>query len=271
MPRRSQDLPNVARKRFKEARFTYTVIITLAFLCYAVTYSQNTTKTLPQAYQLQFENQWVRVTKVHYGPHEIIPEHAHTQLPVAYVYLNDSGPIIFRHKGWERPELIRPPTKAGSFRLSRTAAVGEIHEVENPTDIPSDFLRVEFKTEPVDRRSLAGRFYREDYPANENIRKVQFENGQIRITRLVCAPHKSLEVAPSSYEPALLVILTAVRFRSIEGQNEVKQSTAKLGQTIWVASGQQQRLENPDDTPMELLRFDFKTMPVKPKEKLRKV
>jgi len=265
MTGRWRNLCNGASEPFKKARFTIFIIIPLVFFCFAVTFSQNTTKTLPPAYQLKFENEWVRVTKVHYGPREIIPEHAHTQLPVAYVYLNDSGPIIFRHKGWKNPELTRPPTKAGSFRLSRTAAVREIHEVENPTDIPSDFLRVEFKTDPVDRMSLIGRYYREDYPANENIQKVQFENGQIRITRLVCAPLKNLEVAASSSEPALLIILNAVRFRSVEGRNEVKQRTADLGQTIWVVGGQQQRFENPDDAPIELLRFDFKTKPVKPK------
>lgn len=265
MTRRWHDLCNGANERFKKTRMTLIITITLAFICSAETLPQDIAKILAKAYQLKFENEWVRVTKVHYGPREIIPEHAHTKFPVAYVYLNDSGPVIFRHKGWERPELTRPPTKAGSFRLSPTAAVGEIHEVENLADLPSDFLRVEFKTEPIDRKSLAGRFYREDYPANKNLQKVEFENRQIRITRSVCAPHNSLEVAASSSDPALLVILTAVRFRSTEGQNEVKQKTSDPGETIWIVNGQKQRLENPDDAPMELLRFDFKTSPVKPK------
>ena len=133
-----------------------------------VAFSQDPLKVAPHAYKLQFENEWVQVTRVHYGPREKIPAHDHTRWPAAYVYLNDAGPVIFRHVGWDHPELTRPATKAGSFRLSPTLAVKETHEVENLTDIPSDFLRVEFKTQPVNRKSLRGRFYRGNYPAGEN-------------------------------------------------------------------------------------------------------
>src|SRR5262249_17239940 len=171
--------------------------------------------------------------------------------------------LQFRHKDWEHPELTRPATKSGSFRLSPTTAVNEVHEVENPNDTPSDFLRVEFKTEPVGRKSLSGRFYREEYPAGENFQKAQFENEQIRVTRLVCAPHKSLEVSAGASEPALLVSLNAVQFR---GKSATKQTQLELGQTIWVARNRRERFENLGDAPMEFLRFDFRTAPLKPQE-----
>lgn len=260
-----QTLPYDARERFKKPCSALITITMLPFLFSAVASAQDAAKTAPQAYQLQFENKWARVTRVHYEPRETIPAHAHTQWPAAYVYLNDGGPIIFRHKDWEHPVLTRPATKAGSFRLSPTTAVNEVHEVENPTDIPSDFLRVEFKTQPVGRESLHGRFYREDYPGGENFRQVQFENQQIRATRLICAPHKSLAVAASSSEPALFIVLSVARFRLDGTKSAGKQTTLEPGRTIWVASGQQKRFENLADTPLELLRFDLKTAPVKPK------
>lgn len=250
------------------AAYALITIIAPALLYSAFAASQDATKTAPQAYQLQFENKWARVIRVHYGPREKIPAHAHTQWPAAYVYLNDGGPIIFRHKDWEHPELIRPATKAGSFRLSPTSAVNEVHEVENPTDLPSDFLRVEFKTEPVGRDSLHGRFYRENYPAGENFRQVQFENQQIRVTRLICAPHKSLNVTASSSEPALFIALSVARFRSDGPNNPARQPTLEPGQTIWVA--QQERFENLGETPLELLRFDLRTAPVEPRERRKK-
>ncbi|HKQ80375.1 MAG TPA: hypothetical protein VJ810_42165 [Blastocatellia bacterium] len=177
--------------------------------------------------------------------------------------MNDGGPVIFRHKGWEHPELTRPATKAGGVRLSPTTAVNEVHEVENPTDKPSDFLRVEFKTDPVGRKSLGGRFYREEYPAGENFRKVQFENEQIRVTRLVCAPHKSLDITASLSEPALFVILSSAQLRT---KSAVKQTTLEPGQTIWMAGGQHERFENLGDTPLELLRLDLRTAPVESKD-----
>lgn len=47
------------------------------------------------------------------------------------------------------------PKQAGSFRVYR--GLQELHEVENKSDLSSDFLRVEFKTDPVNEKSLKGR------------------------------------------------------------------------------------------------------------------
>src|ERR1051326_7316819 len=160
--------------------FSATIV---AGLCFGAARAQDPFKVAPQAYKLQFENQWVRITRVHYEPHERIAEHYHTDRASAYVYLNDSGPVIFKHIDLPYGKITRPPTKAGSFRLYK--GLHEVHAVENTSDLPSDFLRVEFKTEPVNDPSLLGRFYREQYPTVENVRKMQFENQYIRISRLI--------------------------------------------------------------------------------------
>ena len=107
---------------------------------------------LPQAYKLVLENDWVKVVRVHYAPHEKLPIHNHTEQAAAYVYLNDCGPVTSKHD-WG--ELTRPATKAGSFRVYH--AVEEIHEVDKPNDEPSDFLRIEFKTRPVSVLTFNGR------------------------------------------------------------------------------------------------------------------
>jgi quercetin dioxygenase-like cupin family protein len=240
------------------------VLSTALVTCYAAIVSaQDPTKVAPEAYKLQFENEWVKVTRVHYGPYAKVPIHDHTRWPAAYVYLNDSGPIKFSHVGWDEPILTRPPTKAGSFRLSPTTAVGETHQVVNPTAIPSDFLRVEFKTGAVDRELMRGRFERKTPPAGRNSRKVEFENGQIRVTRLVGAPHQVLDLRTTSTEPTLLVVLTAARVNSV-GDGGAKQKTLEPGNTIWLARGRQERLKNLGNTPIELLMFDLKSSVVNP-------
>ena len=142
--------------------------------------------------------------------------------------------------------------------------------MENPTGIPSDFLRIEFKTQPVNRKSLRGRFTREQYRAGENFRKVQFENEQIRVTRLVCAAHQSLDVMAISPEPALFIVLSSARLKSIGAEGKAKQMTFEPGQTIWLAGGRQKRLENLGDVPVELLRFDFRTDPANSKARPKK-
>lgn len=229
--------------------------------------AQDPLKSLPGAYRLQFENDWVKVTRVHYAPHEKLPPHQHTQTGSAYVYLNDGGPVVFKHIGLAYGAVTRPATRAGSFRLYR--GLQEIHEVENLSDLPSDFLRVEFKTEPVNDRTLYGRFDRETATAGENFQKVQFENEQVRITRLACMPGKSLDVSTGATEPALLVSLVQSNFKAAAGKGKPATLKLETGQTQWVGAGAQQALENTGGGPAELLRFDFKTKPLS-KEMLEK-
>jgi len=231
-------------------------LLVLLLLCATRVFAQDPLTALPQNYRLQLENEWVKVTRVHYAPHEKLPPHQHTLTASAYVYLNDSGPVVFKHIGLAYGAVTRPATKAGSLRLF--PGLQEIHEVENLSDLPSDFLRVEFKTEPLDIKNLRGRFYREAFPAGENFQKVQFENEQVRITRLVCAQGKRLELSTSPTEPALLVALTQSKFK-------VGKSAAALleiGQSSWMPPNQQQRFENTGDAPAELLRFDFRSKPL---------
>ena len=235
----------------------------VAMLCLFGTLAsaQEPQKALPQNYKLQFENEWVKVTRVHYGPHEKLHAHPHTQTASAYVYLNDSGPVVFKHIGLEYGAVTRPATKAGSFRLYR--GLTEIHEVENLSELPSDFLRVEFKNEPINDKGLRGRFYREAYPPGENFQKVQFENEQVRITRLVCVKGKPIKISTSPAEPALLVALTASNLELNKGR-VLLSSSLDAGKTLWISTGLEKTVLNSGLTnePVELLRFDFKTKPL---------
>lgn len=215
--------------------------------------AQDPVKVAPQAYQAEFENAYVKVARVRYAAHSKLPEHDHPAFGTAYVYLNDSGPVIFKHIGLSYGAVTRPAVKAGSFRLYK--GVKETHEVENPSDTLSDFLRVEFKTEPAkDQNSLRGKYFREDVPAGENLVKVQFENEQVRITRLVCAVGKRCEVKAAATEPALLVALTLA---------PVAQLKLVAGKTRWLAAGKMLQLAGMPDGAAEWLRFDFKTPPLK--------
>jgi tetratricopeptide (TPR) repeat protein len=220
--------------------------------------AQDPVKIAPDAYKLVFENAYVRVQRVHYAPRVTIPEHDHTAYGAAYVYLNDAGPVAFKHIGLSYGTVTRPAVKAGSFRLYK--AVKETHAVENLSDTPSDFLRVEFKTEPAkDPNTLRGKFFRVDAPAGENFQTVQFENEQVRITRFVCAAGKSCEFASTATEPGLFVALTAVQFKPPRGE----MLNLAPGQTRWLAAGAPEQGMNAGKESAEWLRFDFKTAPLK--------
>lgn len=245
-----------------QKRFRLKLIYSVAAVCLFITQAlgQDPLKTLPQAYKLQFENEWVKVTRVHYAPHEKLPPHQHTLTGSAYVYLNDGGPVVFKHLDLPYGAVTRPATKAGSFRLY--GGLKEVHEVENLSELPSDFLRVEFKTEPVNERTLRGRFYRETYPVGENFEKVQFENEQVRITRIVCGAGKKIEISTPATQPVLLIALVPSSLKVSDGKHKSSASKLATGETRWIAAGQQESIENSGNAPAELLRFDFKTKPL---------
>jgi len=244
-------------KTFSNA-FTKLAVPILSVLFATNALAQDPASVLPKAYKLQFENQWVKVTRVHYDPYEKLPSHQHTLYPAAYVYLNDSGPVVFKHKDLPYGAVTRPPTKARSFRLYQ--AVKEMHEVENLSELPSDFLRVEFKTEPVNEKALRGRFLSEQPDATGNLEKVQFENEQVRITRLVCRRGKPLQISTTSSEPALLMSLTSSGLE-MNGDGKPTKMRLEPGKTIWIEPGKAAQLSPTGADSIELLRFDFKTKP----------
>src|SRR5215475_4578746 len=250
------------RKRNQRRKHAMLLIRFLAIisLLAAPSSAQDPVKVAPQAYKLDFENDWVKVLRVHYAAKEKIPEHDHPSTAAAYVYLNDSGPVIFKHVGLSYGAITRPATKARGFRV--WYAVKETHEVENTGDKPSDFVRIEFKTEPVNARSLRGKFQPEEYAPDENYQKVQFENEQIRATRLAVAPRKKLALSAAANEPALLVALTPASFKFKKGKAGPSKLSLDAGKTEWLDQGSVAEFENVGGAPAEMLRFDLKTKPL---------
>lgn len=209
----------------------------------------------PDAYRLEFENAWVKVVRVIYGPKAVIAPHFHTERASAYVYLNDGGPILFKHEGLPYAGVTRPATKAGSFRVYK--GIKEVHSVENPTATASDFLRVEFKTEPLEDASLKGKFFREELAPATTAQHTQFENAQVRITRIRVAPGETLSLATVADQPALLVALTPAGI----GQGGSPGRQVEAGKTAWLDAGQAASVR-PIGNAGEVLRFDFKTRPM---------
>jgi quercetin dioxygenase-like cupin family protein len=213
--------------------------------------AQDPLKTLPDNYRLEFENDLVKVVHVVYPPHAKLPAHAHPQGSTAFVYLTDGPPVVFGHIGLEYGAITRPPTVAGAVRLGR--AVDEIHEVENPGDTPSEFLRVEFKAIPP--TGFRGRFAPESGPAGEHFAKVHFENDHLRVTRRTCAPEQPCDIAPGGSEAALVVALRPARLAPLAGGPA---HVLERGRTLWLESGAAHDFRNPDAVPAELMVFALK-------------
>ena len=172
-----------------------------------------------------------------------------------YVYLNDSGPIRFTHSDWDHPLLVRPAVKAKSFRLSPTRFDNETHAVENPNDTPSDFLRIELRTEAPNRASLVGRFPPEKFVRTKGIDRQVFDNSQLRVTRLSPAEGRVLTVSAETGRPSLVIVVAG-------GSSD--KAAVRAGETFWLAPGRQKTFESSDAAvPLEVLKVDLKTGPIK--------
>ena len=216
--------------------------------------AQDPQAVAPRAYRREFENERVRVTRVHYEPREKVPRHDHPDQATVYVYLRDSGPVRFVHTGDENFTLVRPPVRAGGFRLSR--GLKEQHTVESLTDVPTDFLRVELKGfSDAERRSFRGRFPPEPRRAARTSQRIKFEDARVRISRVTCAARRRCAGLGGAGTASLLVALTPARLRSADGGTEVSMA---LGETMWAEAGGAPAFENAAAAAAEFLRIDLK-------------
>ena len=192
--------------------------------------AQDPTKTLPESYKVQLDNDHVRVVRVHYEAGAKLPDHTHPPGTTVYVYLNDSEGVVFRHSGNNTRAVTRPAVKAGGMRVA--AGGEEHHTAENPASTPSDFLRVWFKTDNGGERNLRRRLS----PTDDT-----FENKQLRISRHTAEPNKTLTIRTEPNQPALIVLLPS-------------------GTTWWAEAGGTKQLEV-NHAPMQYLRIDLLTPP----------
>ena len=223
-------------------------------LCPLLPPAQDPQAVAPRAYRRAFENERVRVTRVHYEPREKIASHDHPEGPTIYVYLSDSGPVRFVHTGDESFTLVRPPVRAGGFRLSRGVA-GETHSVESLTDLPTDFLRVELKGLNLERRYFRGRFPPQPRSSRRVARRVRYDDALIRVTSLTCAARGRCEGLAAPDAASLLIALNPVLLRQAAAGAEVRMET---GETMWTEAGAAPPFENASARPAEFLRIDLK-------------
>ncbi len=143
-----------------------TVLLLLASLGW-----QDPFRVAPDEYRLLLENAYVRLVQVSYGPRQKSPVHDHPGLPTVYVYTTDGDKMRISHAGG--PSVERPAVLAGQVRFNR--GMPEHHTMENLGALPSQYIRVEMKTVPVDLPEKDVRLTPGD---------AAFENGMLRISRV---------------------------------------------------------------------------------------
>ncbi len=182
----------------------------------------------PEHYNLELDNEYVQIVRVHYEPGGISKMHDHPERPTVMIYNTDGGKLTFKHK--DGPDVERPPVKAGGIRFTRGAA--ESHLVVYNGDKPSEYMRVELKTEPLDLPERDVRMAPGEW--------TPFENGQVRIFRVTCGPKTTCPASAHPSDPAVVVSGSDYR---------------------WLPAGSA-AVENPREVPVDQIRIELKSKPI---------
>ena len=219
--------------------FRFAVTAAAVFAVTTVVFAQDPTRTLPDSYKVELDNDYVRVVRVHYDAGAKLPAHTHPAGSTAYVYLNDSAGIVYRHVAGLTVVINRAPVKAGAMRLS--TGTEEHHEVDNTSSTPSDFLRIQLKT------IRDGTRLRQRIAADEK----EFSTKDIRITRVTVPPGQKTLIEANN-NPALRVTVRP-------SGATYKAPLADL--VKWLDKGTTEEVSVTGDVPFDIIKIEFLTKP----------
>src|SRR5260370_38351871 len=94
---------------------SFCIALLVLFFC-AVAFAQDPTKVEPTHYKLAFENEYVQVVDVHYGPHEKSGRHSH---PGGVVVVITSGHLRFTDENAKTQQVSAKPGEARWFPAFR--------------------------------------------------------------------------------------------------------------------------------------------------------
>jgi len=224
--------------------FAAALIAVLAPVCCI---AQQTSSPLPPNYKTILANSTFKIIRVYYGPYEKIPLHDHPDTPTVYIYLNDSGPVRITHeeKDGTQSSLVRPPTKTGAFRVSPGQL--ERHSIENLSDLPSDFLRVELLNLRLGDHALE---FRGPAPKDlaHNLAATEFSSPRLSIARAICVD-KTPCPTPASPSASVVIALSGTII-TVNGQK----TTLALGDVLAIPPLQSFQISSATNDPAHILQ-----------------
>ncbi len=197
-------------------------------------------------YKVMFDNQHVRVLRVHYGAHEKSPMHSHPD--VVAIFLRDQDARMKMPDGNTREMHM----KTGEVQWNPA----ESHEPENLSDTPLDLVLVELKQPRGSRAMPEGA--QDACMIDSNHYGVLLDNDRVRVVEASYEPrHKS----PMHGHPDTVVVALSdahVKFELENGKPETKHF--KPGEAFWLQA-QKHSPENIGDEPYKVIVVELKPKP----------
>ena len=113
--------------------------VVFACVVFSPVLAQDPTKVESKHYKLAFENEWVQVVDVHYGPHEKSGLHDH---PGGVVVVLTAGHLRFTDQDGKTKEVFAKPGESRWYPAFK-------HKVENLGDTTYDAVYIGIKTKTL--------------------------------------------------------------------------------------------------------------------------
>jgi len=204
----------------------------------------------PQHYNLEFENQWVRVLRERMGPHESMPMHQHPEPGAVIVFLTDRHNRLTSQDGG----IQELRNRAGDLMWSLPST----HRGENLNDAPFEAVQIE-------PRRPAGQTAPPFSPGKLDAPKVdpkhyhvELENEYVRVLRVAIGPHEKLAQHTHPPTGAVLVHLTDQNMRLTLADGTTRDSKYPAKHVRWVEPGTAHQDENLSGTELRFIRIELK-------------
>lgn len=200
------------------------------------------TLAAPKHYQVEFENDYVRVIRVRYGPGEASRMHSHE--PFVGVALT-GGQSIFT--GLDGNSETRPESYPGDI------IDGDLnpHSVMSISKLDQESVFVEIK----------GRYHAKDQSVPNAVvadpvnARIELERPDVRIVRIKSpAGH---ETPIHSHKAGVSVALTAMHVSVISASGDVTEMSRPAGDAVWSEERGAHRGKNLSDEPLEVIFFEL--------------
>ncbi len=204
----------------------------------------------PQHYQLEVENQWVRVIREHMGPNEKMPMHQHPGPGAVIVFLTD------RHNRLTAPDGTSQELRnhAGDLMWSMPST----HRGENLTSAPFEAVQIEPRRPAGAPSSPAPPDKLDATAVDPQHYHVELENEYVRVLRVNIGAHEKLRMHTHPNTGAILVQLTDQNLRLTLSDGTTRDSRYAAKRVRWVDPGIAHQDENLSGTPLTFIRIELK-------------
>jgi len=204
-------------------------------------WGQDPVQVDPQHFKVAFENDPVRVVRIHYGPHEKSPTHTHpssVEVSLTAQHVRITSPDGFvRQEDWRAGEIEWDPS--------------ETHSVENLSDAVLDTVLVEIKGGlPASERSAAGDVLATDHAHY----RLEFESTCFRVLHVHFEPHG--RSATHLHPGRITIMLTRYQVKFTLPNGEATERKGERGEISWFLP-ERHSFENLSDEPLEFALIEI--------------